>query len=123
MVTNSIFFNVICNSCRFLDPVLVEQGITDKHHESVMDIQAKLEETFPDYCDLSQISKAKVFTPHMSLGKFKHKDVSKFMEEFKDNWKDVEFEVKQVYFISRADFDDPFHVRHTIKLGISDNSK
>ena len=98
------------------------QGITDKHHQSVLHIQAKLEETFPDYCDLSQISEAKVFTPHLSLGKFKHKEVAKFTKEFTDDWTDTEFDVNEIYFISRSDFDDPFHVRHTVKLGVAENT-
>ncbi len=106
----------MCVFSRFLDPKQVAEGITDQPHQGIMDIHAKLEETFPDYRDLSSISEAKVFTPHLSLGKFSHKEVDKYMNEFKDNWEDIEFEVNEVYLISRADFDDPFHVRYTVNL-------
>ena len=97
-----------------------EEGAAAKaerpHHPSVMEIQRKLEAMFPEFNELSTRSD-KGFQPHLSLGQFKPNAVEKWKDQFKAGWTDIEFEVKEIYLISRADFDDPFHVRHAVKLG------
>ena len=93
------------------------EGIIDRPHQSVLNIQTKLEDIFIDYCEQSHISDDNVFTPHLSLGRFKHGEAADFIKKFKDNWKDIEFGVNEVYFITRKDEDDPFHIKQTIKLG------
>ena len=87
-------------------------------HSHIVKTQEIMVNTFPDCMDVNQISD-KGFTPHLSVGQFKPKDVAKFAEDFQKEWVDVEFEVKEVYLISRADFHDPFHVRQTVPLGSS----
>ena len=84
-------------------------------HQEVTRLQRVLVDTFPECNDVNNISD-KGFTPHLSLGQFRPKEVSKFAQEFQKSWTDFEFEVSEVCLISRADFHDPFHVRHRVKL-------
>ena len=92
-------------------------GATDKpRHPTIMKMQGVIQQVYPD-CD-DQSTKSDVgFTPHMSLGQFPHKTLQQKLEEFQTGWQDVEFDVKEVYLISRKDFDDPFHIRETVPLG------
>ena len=91
-------------------------GSDFRHHPDLLSLQSKLEDLYP-YCkDQSQISPLG-FQPHLSLGQFSRKDIVDFMEQFKEDWVDLEFEVNEICLISREDFDDPFHVRHRVKLG------
>ena len=85
-------------------------------HPSVMKLQKTLEEIYPDFTDLSNRSELG-FQPHLSLGQFSFSNIESKMEQFKRTWKDEVFTVDQIYLISRKDFDDPFHIRHTVKLG------
>jgi RNA recognition motif-containing protein len=43
--------------------------------------------------------------------------VEKARSEFQDSWKSIEFEVSEVYMISRSGFDDPFEIRYVIPFG------
>ncbi len=85
-------------------------------HPTVMKIQQRLVEMFPEYTDQSRIRDTG-FQPHLSLGQFKPKVIQNVTANFQASWTDIEFEVKEIYIISRANFDDPFHIRHTVPLG------
>lgn len=85
-------------------------------HEQVLTLQAKLEAAFPGFTDLSTRSELG-FQPHLSLGQFKPKTLDSTIISFQEPWADIEFTVKEIYLISRANFDDPFHIRHVVKLG------
>lgn len=89
---------------------------TAPHHPDVLNLQARLQSVFPECDDLSKISQAG-FQPHLSIGQFQHNAVDKFAAQFQKQWESFEFEVKEVYLISRADFNDPFHVRYAVRLG------
>ena len=58
----------------------------------------------------------------MSLGQFKHKEREKWKAEFQESWQEIQFEIKEIYLISRADYHDPFHIRQTVKLGTAKNT-
>lgn len=85
-------------------------------HPAVIDLQAKLVDLFPDFKDLNTISE-KGFQPHLSLGQFKPKIVKDFVSKFQQDWQEISFDVKEIYLISRVDFHDPFHIRHSVPLG------
>ena len=87
-------------------------GAENGFHPGVLKVHSKLIEIYPDFDSRSENG----FQPHLSLGQFKKNVVTKFMDEFKEYWPDIAFEVKEIYMISRANFDDPFHIRHAIPL-------
>lgn len=86
-------------------------------HPQAIQLQKDLEGVFPFCNDISNIAADGGFKPHLSLGQFTAREVDSFMTEFKDQWVDFEFTVSEVCLISRADFDDPFHVRFRVPLG------
>lgn len=86
-------------------------------HESVLQLQRRLQETFPACSDLASFDSERGFTPHLSLGQFPTNRVADFVRGLRASWADVAFDVTSVYIISREGFDDPFHVRKTIPLG------
>jgi hypothetical protein len=67
--------------------------------------------------NVSEISE-RGFTPHLSLGQFPPGTVDTFQQEFSQDWTDIDFEVNEVHLISRSDFNDPFHIQHSVKLGM-----
>jgi len=82
----------------------------------VHSLQVALEKAFP-YCnDLSQIGESG-FNPHLSVGQFPKNEVKKFMTNFQDNWKPIEFTVSEVFLINRGDFDSPFKVYYRVPFG------
>lgn len=85
-------------------------------HSQVCVLQKKLEEEFPQCSEVGSISE-EGFKPHLTLGQFPAKNVEKCIESFQSDWKDITFEVKEIYLISREDFEDPFHIRQAIPLG------
>ena len=85
-------------------------------HQNILDLQKVLEETFPVCNDLSQIS-VEGFTPHLSLGQFQPNRIDAAASEFRSTWTTITFDVKEVHFISREDFDSPFKIRKSIKIG------
>ena len=87
-----------------------------QHQQVVLDLQSELEELFPDFKELGTISELG-FQPHLSLGQFKPKEVENARVKFQQDWSDISFDLKEIYLISRADYDDPFHIRHTVPLG------
>ncbi|GAQ83573.1 RNA ligase/cyclic nucleotide phosphodiesterase [Klebsormidium nitens] len=79
-------------------------------------LQAALQEAFPKCTELSTISDS--FKPHLSVGQWRNKrETEEGMRAFGDTWPGLEFTLKEVFLISRADFDDPFHKRSAIPLG------
>ncbi|CAH1786687.1 unnamed protein product [Owenia fusiformis] len=88
----------------------------DMIHPAVMKLQACLEAQFQLCDDLSNKS-LNGFAPHLTLGQFKNQIVAKRLDDFCREWKDIEFEVNEIYMISRKDFNDPFHIRERIPLG------
>lgn len=86
-------------------------------HPDVVKLQDILVEQFPQCSDVNKISE-RGFTPHLSVGQFKFKVLKNFVRDFQENWHDtcIEFKVDHVCLISRADFHDPFHVRHRVPL-------
>ena len=86
------------------------------HVPELINLQRTLEEAFPECDELSKISKLG-FQPHLSLGQFATRDVEENALRLQQGWQDEEMEVKEVYLISRKDFNDPFHIRYTVRLG------
>ena len=84
-------------------------------------LQAAIESCFP-YCDHQSTISEKGFNPHLSVGQWKKvKDLEKKMEEFQENFKSVEFEVKEFYLISRFG-EQPFDFRYVVPLQPNDES-
>jgi 2'-5' RNA ligase len=79
-------------------------------------LQAALQEAFPKCDDLSTISDS--FKPHLSVGQWRNKrETEEAMQSFGASWQSLEFTLKEVFLISRADYNDPFHKRYAIPLG------
>ena len=90
----------------------------DNTHEAVVDLQRHLQDTFPNCNDLSTISE-QGFTPHLSLGQFRPRNVQSFVAELRRDWTEIVFQVTDVALISRGGRDDPFVVRTTVPLAKS----
>ena len=90
----------------------------ENKHEAVMDLQRRLQDTFPTCSDLSTISD-RGFTPHLSLGQFQPHDVESFVARLRRDWTEIVFQVTDVALISRGGRDDPFVVRTTVPLAKS----
>ena len=89
-------------------------------HASVFEIESILRNTFPQLDD--QVKKGHGgFHPHLTLGQFPTREIEKVILEFQKNWTDITFDVGHIFLISRKDFNDPFHVRQTVPLGMFDN--
>eukprot|EP01121_Diplochlamys_sp_Union-15-3_P020064 TRINITY_DN7704_c0_g1_i2.p1 TRINITY_DN7704_c0_g1~~TRINITY_DN7704_c0_g1_i2.p1 ORF type:complete len:246 (+),score=44.96 TRINITY_DN7704_c0_g1_i2:41-739(+) len=81
--------------------------------ESVIKLQNNLEKAFPSCNDLSTISE-KGFTPHLTVGQWSNeRATTEAMKHFMSSWESLEFEVKEVYLISRHG-EEPFEVRYII---------
>ena len=89
------------------------ESVTNQNHPEIMDLQRQLVDLFPECSDLNQISSAG-FTPHLSLGQFSAKDINTQINILRNDWTDMKFSVSEIQLISRANFEDPFHVRHHI---------
>jgi len=84
-------------------------------HEAVLSLQRQLQISFPNCNDLSTISD-RGFTPHLSLGQFRPRDVESSVAHLRQNWTEIVFQVSQIALISRNGRDDPFVVRRTVPL-------
>jgi len=76
---------------------------------------------FPQCTDTLKKSSTGVFVPHFSIAKFRsEKELvnHEFYIKNKSGWKGLEFEVKELYFLSRPG-GDPFEVRGVVPLGPS----
>lgn len=58
----------------------------------------------------------KEFTPHLTVGHFPKDELKKWSTILNKDWKPVEWELTEVYLISRDGKDDPFKVRKVIHL-------
>jgi len=84
----------------------------------VVALQQRLQDTFPVCSDLSTIGD-RGFTPHLSLGQFRPRDVESFVAQLRQDWTEIVFQVTDVALISRSGRDDPFVVRRTVPLAKS----
>jgi 2'-5' RNA ligase len=102
------------NCQMFADPKVVSGTDTD----ALKQLYACVESVFPFCNDLGRKS-ADGFHAHLSLGQFKGlQRYEQARDALVENWKPIEFEVNQMYMISRdPNGQDPFHVRHVIPLG------
>ena len=78
----------------------------------VKEVYSIVEQEFPWCAD-----KTRDFTPHLTLGQFGKKDVERKKTEFKKNWTTIEFEVNEIYFLSRAGQTSPMEIRERVPLG------
>jgi 2'-5' RNA ligase len=70
-------------------------------------------ETFPELEE--KLNKNK-FTPHLSVAELpKSVNVIKLMEEFQSNWKELTFEVKEIYFLTCIE--NKYEIREIVQLG------
>lgn len=84
-------------------------------HEEVLGLQRCLQEAFPNCSELSEIGD-RGYTPHLSLGQFRPRDVESFVARLRPNWTEITFQVSEVALISRGGHDNPFVVRKTVQL-------
>ncbi len=85
------------------------------HHPDVMKLQTVLQNMYPALDEL--ITKSPDgFQPHLTLGQCPKTEVLKFIDQLKEVWKDVTFEVSNVCVISRKGQNDPFKVKKQIPL-------
>ncbi|ELR13269.1 RNA recognition motif domain containing protein, partial [Acanthamoeba castellanii str. Neff] len=81
-------------------------------------LQGELERVFPHCNDQSQIGEHG-FTPHLSVANDfrKAREVEEKMVEWQKEWKEIEFDVTEIYLISRLGANDtPFDIRYAIPL-------
>ena len=95
--------------------VATSDGFVTDH---VIELQAKLEKMYPECGDLSSMS-PEGFRPHLTLGQCDTSKVEKFVKRLKQDWRDMEFDVKEVHVITRKGQADPFQIVRTIPLGMS----
>ena len=95
-----------------------KSSATLPHHPKVIELQKIVESLFSECSDLSAISEDAGFQPHLSLGQFPASKIKAVCEGYQKAWVDFSFEVKEVHLISRVDFHDPFHIRHSVPLGV-----
>eukprot|EP01084_Bolivina_argentea_P297461 512469_1 len=60
-------------------------------------------------------SKHSEFNPHLTVGKFKVRDINTHKSSFQSSWRTISFQCNSLYLISRRG-SDPFKIRHTISL-------
>jgi len=101
-------FNYFHHGTLYLQP-------TAEPADALIKLQGILEQLFPGYNELSTKS-PQGFTPHLSVGQFPKNQLKKFVDQFQATWAPIEFEVSEIYVISR-DGDVPFKVRYVIPLG------
>eukprot|EP01080_Neovahlkampfia_damariscottae_P008478 gene8478-300_t len=71
--------------------------------------------TFPELSEKIQHSK---FVAHLSMGEVsKNTDVEKLIKQLQSNWKEIEFEVKELYFLTCID--NLYEVREVVHLEIT----
>ena len=88
-----------------------KNGVASNNY--IHQIQKALEDCYP------HLAEQRPFQPHFSVAQCNGKaNAEKLIKEFSENWQTVTFTVDGVYLISRRDFDDPFHVRHHLKLNV-----
>jgi len=88
---------------------------------ALQDLQAAIQRVFPFCDDQTKKSDDGLFHAHLTVGQFKgQREVLKFKSDFEKNWKPIQWQVKEVYIISRSG-EDPFTIRHTISFGGGQN--
>ena len=88
---------------------LILKGAIHELHEACVRV-------FPT-CDHLSKKSPKGFTPHISMGYFESLDSLKdHIDIYSKDWAPIEFEVKEVYFLSRLG-SVPYELRKVIPLG------
>lgn len=84
----------------------------------IIELQAKLIKIIPDCDDVNKHKNG--FTPHLSIGQIKgKKKLYKIIQELQNQWKELLFEVKEFYFISRENYkNSKFQIEKQIPLKI-----
>ncbi|MFX1410799.1 MAG: 2'-5' RNA ligase family protein [Promethearchaeota archaeon] len=68
--------------------------------EPIITLQAELLKIVPDCNDVNKYKKG--FTPHLSVGQIKGKEtLYKVVKELQPSWENLEFDVKEIFFIAR----------------------
>lgn len=106
-------FNHGKSSVLYLKPVPSRLSMDGKH-PALLALQQELEKAFPWCNELSNKSPAG-YAPHLTVGNFSRQALPKFLRSY-GPWKPMEFQVTELYLISRDGFDDPFHIRHIVRL-------
>ena len=55
------------------------------------------------------------FNPHLTVGKFKQKEIGDWMRKFQSSWTGKKFQCDMLYLISRRG-SNPFEIRYKIPL-------
>lgn len=85
----------------------------DGGQSPLIQLQLALEKTFPFCDDLGKKSK-EGFQPHLTVGQWPKNDLKRSAENLQNDWKSIDFDVKEVYMITRDGFDDPFRIVYRI---------
>jgi len=81
--------------------------------KSIHSIQSNLEKEISFCKDLSKLSDTG-YNPHLSVGQWVNEvEIKKAQQNFQNDWKEIEFEVSEVYLISRT-ATDPFKIHYRI---------
>eukprot|EP00732_Lithocolla_globosa_P007142 Lithocolla_globosa_v1_NODE_8804_length_780_cov_23.772414.p1 type:complete len:183 gc:universal NODE_8804_length_780_cov_23.772414:89-637(+) len=84
--------------------------------QNVHALQRVMQVAFPQYDDVSKKSEDG-FSPHLTVGQWPNKDVPSALAKLNGSFEPVEWEVKEVYVISREGVDGAFEVKHVVPLG------
>lgn len=91
----------------------------DPASPELIELQNDIFKSFPDCHDLNFDSSRNIdkFVPHLAIGQWSsRKDTLEVISNFEDTF-DFEVTLNQLTLISRPDFETPFQIHHTIKLG------
>ena len=55
------------------------------------------------------------YIPHLTVGKFKIKEINRFKNRFQTSWKPISFQCDAIYLISRQG-NEPFKIKHKLSL-------
>lgn len=81
---------------------------------SIINLQRKILDIVPDCDDLNQFNNG--YTPHLSLGQISG-HLNKILNQIRQNWKVISFNLKKIAFISRGlEKDSKFQVKKEIYL-------
>ncbi|CAF0904651.1 unnamed protein product [Didymodactylos carnosus] len=83
--------------------------------EKILELQQCIENIIPTYNELSKKSNDG-FKPHLTLGQVSSHQINKILSDLKSDWKTIEFDLDEVYFISRENDDDPFIIKEVLLL-------
>jgi 2'-5' RNA ligase len=76
-------------------------------------LHRRLVSLFPDCVDEQHPE----FHPHLTVGQWPSKELAREAPRLQAAWHGVDFLVDSVCLISRRGFEDPFEIRHRVRLG------